>query len=81
MQVYLEALSGWDWMGLAIVLLILEVFDAGGYLLWVATIAASLGLLQLAFPLPWVAQIALFVSLSALAVLLWQRRRRLLDRS
>ena len=76
MLAYLQMLSGWDWLSLGIVLLILEVFDAGGYLLWIASIAASLGLLLLVFPLPWELQLLLFGGLSALAVGIWQRCRR-----
>lgn len=76
MLAYLQMLSGWDWLSLGIVLLILEVFDAGGYLLWIASIAASLGLLLLVFPLPWELQLLLFAGLSALATGIWQRCRR-----
>lgn len=76
MLAYLQMLSGWDWLSLGIVLLILEVFDAGGYLLWIASIAAILGLLLLFFPLPWELQLLLFGGLSALAAGGWQRCRR-----
>ena len=32
---YLQHLSFWDWLAFGTVLLILEVFGAGGYLLWI----------------------------------------------
>ena len=35
MITYLQNLSFWDWLALATLLLILEVFGAGGYLLWI----------------------------------------------
>ncbi|HSX71556.1 MAG TPA: NfeD family protein, partial [Pseudomonas sp.] len=35
MIAYLQHLSFWDWLAFGTVLLILEVFGAGGYLLWI----------------------------------------------
>ena len=41
---YLQNLSYWDWLALATILLILEVFGAGGYLLWMGVAAAGVAL-------------------------------------
>ena len=58
---YLQHLSFWDWLALATLLLILEVFGAGGYLLWIGLAAACVGVLSYLFPaLPWAWQFFLF---------------------
>lgn len=79
---YLQALSPWHWLGLGILLLILEVIDAGGYLLWMALVATSLAMLLQVLPeLSWQLQLLLFASLSTPLLLLWRLwRRHLLDR-
>ncbi|MFB8830781.1 NfeD family protein [Azotobacter salinestris] len=79
---FLQGLSSWHWLGLGILLLILEVFDAGGYLLWMALVATGLAVLLQVLPdFSWKLQLLLFISLSTLLLLLWQHwRRRLLDR-
>src|SRR5690606_32742806 len=54
MMAYLQHLSFWDWLAFGTVLLILEVFGAGGYLLWIGVAAAVVGVLTYLFPeLPW----------------------------
>ncbi|ACO76737.1 hypothetical protein AvCA_04830 [Azotobacter vinelandii CA] len=79
---FLQGLSPWHWLGLGILLLILEVFDAGGYLLWMALVATGLAVLLQVLPdFSWKLQLLLFVSLSTLLLLLWKRwREHLLDR-
>ena len=47
MWAFLQHLSFWDWLALGTVLLILEVFGAGGYLLWIGMAAAAVGVLDL----------------------------------
>ncbi|HSC84469.1 MAG TPA: NfeD family protein [Pseudomonas sp.] len=74
---YLQHLSYWDWLAFGTVLLILEVFGAGGYLLWVGLAAASVGVLTYLFPaLPWAWQFLLFGLLSVLTAVLWWQRQR-----
>lgn len=74
---YLQHLSFWDWLGLGTVLLILEVFGAGGYLLWVGIAAAGVGILTFVIPgMPWAAQFLLFAVLSILTAVYWWRRQR-----
>ncbi|HEX8545285.1 MAG TPA: NfeD family protein [Pseudomonas sp.] len=74
---FLQNLSFWDWLGLGTVLLILEVFGAGGYLLWIGVAAAAVGILTFVFPhMPWTAQFLLFALLSVLTAVYWWRRQR-----
>lgn len=75
---YLQHLSFWDWLGLGAVLLILEVFGAGGYLLWIGVAAAGVGVLSFLIPaLQWELQFVLFAALSVLTALYWWRRQRI----
>lgn len=76
MITYLQNLSFWDWLALATLLLILEVFGAGGYLLWIGLIAVGVGALTYLAPeLPWVWQFLLFTALALLSALLWWRHQ------
>ncbi|MEK1904559.1 MAG: NfeD family protein [Pseudomonas sp.] len=77
MIAYLQHLSYWDWLALGTLLLILEVFGAGGYLLWIGIAAASVGVLTYLFPaLPWAWQFVLFGLLSVLTAVFWWQRQR-----
>ena len=74
---YLQHLSFWDWLAFGTVLLILEVFGAGGYLLWIGVAAAAVGVLTYLFPeLPWAWQFLVFAVLSVLTAVLWWQRQR-----
>lgn len=82
MSAFLQALSFWDWLALGTVLLIFEVFGAGGYLLWIGLAAASVGVLAFLIPsLAWEMQVLLFGLLSVLTALYWWRRQRKAIRS
>jgi membrane protein implicated in regulation of membrane protease activity len=73
----LQHLSYWNWLAVGTLLLILEVFGAGGYLLWIGLAAASVGVLTFLLPeLPWALQFILFGVLSVLTAVLWWRRQR-----
>ncbi|PYC23519.1 NfeD family protein [Aquipseudomonas alcaligenes] len=77
MMEYLQHLSFWDWLAFGTVLLILEVFGAGGYLLWIGVAAACVGVLTYLFPeLPWAWQFIIFALLSVLTAVLWWQRQR-----
>ncbi|NBF01088.1 NfeD family protein [Pseudomonas sp. Fl5BN2] len=77
MLAFLQALSFWDWLALGTVLLIFEVFGAGGYLLWIGLAAAAVGVLTFLIPgLSWEMQFLLFGLLSVLTALYWWRRQR-----
>ncbi|GAD60944.1 nodulation efficiency protein D (NfeD) family protein [Aquipseudomonas alcaligenes] len=74
---YLQHLSFWDWLAFGTILLILEVFGAGGYLLWIGLAAAAVGLLTYLLPdLPWAWQFFAFALLSLLTAVFWWRRQR-----
>ncbi|MDO9624303.1 MAG: NfeD family protein [Pseudomonas sp.] len=74
---YLQHLSYWNWLAAGTLLLILEVFGAGGYLLWIGIAAACVGVLTYLFPeLPWAVQFILFGALSVLTAVYWWRRQR-----
>lgn len=77
MWAFLQHLSFWDWLALGTVLLILEVFGAGGYLLWIGMAAAAVGVLTFLLPsLSWELQFLLFGLLSIGTALYWWRRQR-----
>lgn len=74
---FLQHLSFWDWLALGTVLLILEVFGAGGYLLWTGIAAAAVGVITFLVPslgLEW--QLLLFALLSLLTAVGWWKRLR-----
>ncbi|WP_268798976.1 NfeD family protein [Pseudomonas huanghezhanensis] len=78
---YLQNLAFWDWLALGTVLLILEVFGAGGYLLWIGVAAASVGILTyIVTGMPWELQFLLFALLSVLTAVYWWRRQRVVIR-
>ncbi|MDR9750908.1 NfeD family protein [Pseudomonas sp. SZMC_28357] len=73
----MELFSFWSWLALGTLLLILEVFGAGGYLLWIGMAAASVGVLTFLLPaLPWELQLLLFALFSILMALYWWWRQR-----
>ena len=77
MWAFMQHLSFWDWLALGTILLILEVFGAGGYLLWVGMAAAIVGVLTFLIPdLSWEVQLLLFGLLSVLTALYWWKRQR-----
>lgn len=68
------ALNHWDWLALGGLLLICEVFGAGGYLLWLGLAALATGALSLLFPVGSGLWQALVFALLALACVgLWWR--------
>ena len=73
----LQNLNHWDWLALAAVLLILEVFGTGGYLLWAGLAAALVAGLKFLIPeLAWTLQLPLYGVLAILtAVYRWKRQR------
>ena len=62
----------WHWWSLAIVLVVVEVFVSGFFVLWIAIAAAAVGLLVLLFPaMGWEYQILTFALLTVISVALW----------
>ncbi|WP_210641921.1 MULTISPECIES: NfeD family protein [unclassified Pseudomonas] len=77
MWVFLQQMSYWDWLALGVILLILEVFGAGGYLLWIGMAAAAVGLLTFILPqMSWELQFLLFGLFAIATALYWWRRQR-----
>lgn len=77
MWAFLQNLSYWDWLALGTVMLILEVFGAGGYLLWIGMAAAAVGVLTFVLPeMSWELQLLFFGLLSISTALYWWRRQR-----
>lgn len=77
MWVFLQQLSYWDWLALGVILLILEVFGAGGYLLWIGVAAAAVGVFTFILPqMPWEMQFLLFGLFAIATALYWWRRQR-----
>lgn len=82
MLAYLQNLAFWDWLALGTLLLILEVFGAGGYLLWIGLAAAGVGALVFFVPdLPWQAQFMLFGLLAVATAAYWWRRQQVAVRA
>lgn len=74
---WLNELSYWDWLALGMVLLILEMFGAGGYLLWIGIAAAAVGILTFITPeMGWTLQLLLFAVFAVLTAVYWWYRQR-----
>ena len=74
---YLEQLAFWDWLAFGTLLLIIEVFGMGGYLLWLAIAAVAVGILTYIAPnLNWMGQFLIFAVCSVLSAWWWKKRQR-----
>ncbi len=74
---FMQNLSYWDWLALGTVLLILEVFGTGGYLLWVGIAGIIVGVVTFLIPaLSWALQLPLFGILAILTAVFWWKRQR-----
>jgi membrane protein implicated in regulation of membrane protease activity len=69
----LYSLGAWNWLILAVVLLILETVIPGVHFLWFGIAAAVIGVLALSTSIVWQWQVLAFVLLSV-AVVFWVRR-------
>ncbi|MDO8423438.1 MAG: NfeD family protein [Parvibaculum sp.] len=73
METILSEVGEWMWWIVAAILSIVELIVPGIFFVWLAAAAAIVGVLVLVFPIPLMAQIALFAVLSVIAV--WISRR------
>tara|TARA_R110000868_G_scaffold128417_6_gene336531 strand:- start:10479 stop:10925 length:447 start_codon:yes stop_codon:yes gene_type:complete len=73
METILSEVGEWMWWIVAAILGIVELIVPGIFFVWLAAAAAIVGVLVLVFPIPLMAQIALFAVLSVIAV--WISRR------
>lgn len=64
-----ETLGPWTWWALGLLLLGIEVFVPGAYLMWFGLAALSVGTFALIVPTSWTVQIFLFAALSVVAVI------------
>lgn len=73
----LQTHTYWDWLAFGTLLLILEIFGAGGYLLWTGIAAAAVGLLVFILPgLEWALQLVAFAVLCVSTATFWWYRQR-----
>ena len=63
----LLALGPWLWLIAGLVLLALELFAPGAFMMWFGLAALAVGLLSLAVAMPWQAATVLFVALALAA--------------
>ena len=69
---FLTELSYWYWFSFGIMLLVLELFGAGGFLLWVGLAAILTGVIILLFPqLAWNIQLIVFALLAIGHTMFW----------
>ncbi|MFZ1104493.1 MAG: NfeD family protein [Hyphomicrobiaceae bacterium] len=69
----LESLGAWNWLILAVVLLVLETVIPGVHFLWFGLAAIVVGVLSLAVGMTWPWQVLIFVALSV-ATVFWVKR-------
>jgi len=67
------AFTPWQWLGMAVILFILEIsVSGGGFLLWVGLSSLAISIILWIFPgLLWGTQVILFSVLAVLASVLW----------
>lgn len=72
-KIMLTALTQWDWLALAAILLIAEVLVSGGFLLWIGISAALVGVFIWIFPnsLTWGLQMLMFGVLAIISSIFW----------
>ncbi len=67
------ALGSWLWLIAGLVLLALELFAPGAFMMWFGLAALAVGLVSLAVAMPWQAATVLFVVLAIVFVLIGRR--------
>ncbi len=67
----LEDIVYWNWLVLAVVLVIIEIVVAGTFFLWMSISALAVGLVLLVLPdISWQTQLTLFASFSIISIIL-----------
>ena len=72
----LARLDTWNWLILGIVLMVIETFAPGVFMLWLGLAALIVGLLSFAVTWTWQSQIIAFAALSIAMVPLWRHFAR-----
>jgi membrane protein implicated in regulation of membrane protease activity len=73
---FLAANAPWAWIIAGLILLALELFVPGGYLLWLGIAGLITGLVVLVEPIAWPFQWLMFGVLALVAIVLWTRWNR-----
>jgi membrane protein implicated in regulation of membrane protease activity len=71
-----EALGTWNWLVLGLVLMGVEVFAPGVFMLWLGLAALIVGLVSFAVAWSWQTQVIVFAVLAAAMVPLWRHFAR-----
>jgi len=72
MELFTE-LNSWHWVIIAVILVILEIFAPGAFMIWLGAAAAVVGLLMFIFPaMSWELQFVLFAILSVASIFGWR---------
>ncbi len=70
---WLQGVTYWHWLVLAVVFVILEVFSPAAFFIWMGIAAGVVGLLVAVFPgMGWEFQILLFAVFSVVSIALWR---------
>jgi membrane protein implicated in regulation of membrane protease activity len=69
----ITSLGIWNWFILGVLLLAVEVFVPGAFMLWFGMAAIAVGLISLVIDWPWQAQIVAFSALSVGSILIWRQ--------
>lgn len=73
---FLAANAPWAWIIAGLILLALELFVPGGYLLWLGIAGLITGLVVLFEPIAWPLQWLMFGVLALVAIIVWTRWSR-----
>lgn len=73
MDAWLASLGAWNWVIVGLVLLALELFAPGAFLMWFGLAAIAVGLLSLAVAMPWQLAAVVFVVLAVVFVMIARR--------
>ena len=67
-------LNYWQWWGIALIFIIIEMFAPGALMLWLGIAAAVVGLVMAIFPgMGWEIQYTLFAVFSVVSILGWKQ--------
>jgi inner membrane protein len=69
----ISSMGEWAWIGLAAVLLAVEIIAPGTFLLWLGLAAAATGAVFLLVPAGWQMQLAVYAGFSVAGLLVWSR--------
>lgn len=73
---FLAANGSWSWIVAGLILLALEIFVPGGFLLWLGISGMVVGVITLLTPLSWPLQWLIFGVLALVTITLWIRFNR-----